>query len=325
MSTSPVRRGVRRWIRAARESSRWVLFGSVLVGTVGCDVAEVVLAEPDPLVVAEIYVELSPDGDRATAFLHRGLGEEELPVDGAEVVLSVDAEAFTLPAQADPADCLLENSLEAITGSCYGGPLPDGFVEPGDALSVTVTLAEGSEITGQSRIPGDFELVTPTLGTAACALAPDTEVELRWTPSGGAWAYLGETLISGLHGVIDDRGLDAELDEDPLRLTGLSVSSADTTMAYPTEFGVFDRFDLDSDVSLLLQEGLPAGTSAEVVIAATDRNYVNWVRGGNFNPSGSVRIPSLFGDVGTGVIGTYVSRRFSVETDPAENLVSCTD
>jgi len=295
------------------------------VSMAGCDVAEVVLAAPEPLVVAEVYVEISPDGDRATAFLHGGLGGSSLPTDGASVVLSVDGDGFELPALADPADCLLENSLEAIEGGCYGGMLPVGFAEPEDALSVTITLADGSELSGESRIPGDFDLLTPTVGTSACYLEPDSDVELTWTASEGGWAYLGETVIAGLQQVIDDREIDAELDEDPLRLTGLSISAADTTMAYPTEFGVFDRFDLDSDVSLLLQEGLPGGTSAEVVIAATDRNYVHWVRGGNFNPSGAVRIPSLFGEAGTGVIGTYVSRRFIADTSPAADLVSCND
>ena len=291
----------------------------------GCDVAEVVLADPDPLVVAEVYVELSPEGDRATAFLHRALATDPIPVDGATVEVRVRDAVLGLDALEDPAECLLENSLEAIDGSCYGGALPAGFAEPGDALSVAIVLADGNELSGESRIPGDFQLVTPSAGTEACSLAPDTAVELNWTRSEGAWAYLGETLIAGLQDVIDERGLAAELDEDPLRLTGLSISAADTTMAFPTEFGVFDRFDLDSDLSLLLQEGLPAGTSAEVVIAAVDRNYVNWVRGGNFNPSGAVRIPSLFGDVGTGVIGTYVSRRFTVDTNAAGTPTSCTE
>ncbi|NIR36178.1 MAG: hypothetical protein GWN02_08535, partial [Gemmatimonadetes bacterium] len=98
------------------------------------------------------------------------------------------------------------------------------------------------------------------------------------------------------------------MEDDPLYLLGLSVSVADTTITFPSEFGVFNRLDLDQDVAVRLQRGLPAGVSAEVTITAVDRNYVNWARGGSFNPSGQVRVPSLRGD-GTGVFGSTVGRR----------------
>ena len=58
-------------------------------------------------------------------------------------------------------------------------------------------------------------------------------------------------------------------------------------------------------------EGLPDGVAAEVSITAVDRNFVNWARGGNFNPSGQVRVPSLFGE-GTGVFGSTIGRTFRV-------------
>ena len=105
-----------------------------------------------------------------------------------------------------------------------------------------------------------------------------------------------------------DRG---EEDNDPLHLLGLSISDQDTTTVFPSEFGVFDRFDLDHDLATRLQEGLPDSTTAEVSITAVEGNYVNWARGGNFNPSGQVRVPSLRGD-GTGVFAATVSRRFVV-------------
>ena len=50
-------------------------------------------------------------------------------------------------------------------------------------------------------------------------------------------------------------------------------------------------------------------------IAAADRNYVNWVRGGNFNPSGQVRVPSVRGD-GTGVFAATVVRSLRVFAAP---------
>lgn len=103
-----------------------------------------------------------------------------------------------------------------------------------------------------------------------------------------------------------------EVEKDPLLLLGLSISESDTTIVFPSEFGLFDRFDLDRDLALLLQTGLPFGTQAGVIVSAVDRSYVNWVRGGNFNPSGEVRVPSLQGD-GTGVFGSIVRRRFDVD------------
>jgi hypothetical protein len=120
---------------------------------------------------------------------------------------------------------------------------------------------------------------------------------------------VNETSISGLGSALASEGI--EVEEDPLYLLGLSISATDTTVVFPSEFGVFDRFDLDQDLAVRLQRGLPEGTGALVTIAAVERNYVNWARGGNFNPSGQVRVASLRGD-GTGVFGAAVVRRFRV-------------
>ena len=140
-------------------------------------------------------------------------------------------------------------------------------------------------------------------------MEPDTPLEVRWTRSAGAWAYVNETSINGLPAALAPENI--EVEEDPLYLLGLSISASDTTVVFPSEFGVFDRFDLEQDLALRLQRGLPGGTDAQVTIAAVERNYVNWVRGGNFNPSGQVRVSSLRGD-GSGVFGAAVLRRFSV-------------
>ncbi len=113
-----------------------------------------------------------------------------------------------------------------------------------------------------------------------------------------------------------------EVEEDPLDLVGLSISASDTTIVFPTEFGVFERFDLDRDLALLLQQGLPRGISVGIVVGAVDRNFVNWVRGGDFNPSGQVRIPSLQGD-GTGVLGSVVRRTIRMETGTGLAIPPC--
>jgi len=46
-------------------------------------------------------------------------------------------------------------------------------------------------------------------------------------------------------------------------------------------------------------------------VAAADRNYVNAVRGGGFNPSGPVRVSSVVGD-GIGTFGSLVPLRLFV-------------
>jgi len=218
------------------------------------------------------------------------------------------------------APCIIPEDANEVEGTCYAiHPVPEGFVGAGATIEALVVLPDGSELTGRTVVPSDFELLVPqSVGPRGCVSEPGELLDLVWTMSEGAWAYLGETRISGLADVLQEMGSEAELDEDPLFLTGLSLSAADTTMMFPSEFGVFDRFDLDHDISVLLQAGLPGGTSAEVTIAAVDRNSVNWVRGGGFNPSGAIRVPSLFGDMGTGVIGSSVRYGFKVWTEQPE-------
>ena len=70
-------------------------------------------------------------------------------------------------------------------------------------------------------------------------------------------------------------------------------------------------YNLDHDVAVALQRGLPDSTSALVTVTAVERNWVNWARGGTFNPSGQVRVPSVRGD-GTGVFGSALIRAFRV-------------
>ena len=134
-------------------------------------------------------------------------------------------------------------------------------------------------------------------------------MDVAWTPSSGAWAYFAEALANGLDDALQDEGI--EVEEDPFYLTGISVSAADTTIRYPAEFGVFDRASIDTDLAVRLQRGIPDGVITNMAITAVDRNYTNWVRGGNFNPSGQVRIPSVRGE-GTGFFGSAVVRAFNI-------------
>jgi hypothetical protein len=186
-------------------------------------------------------------------------------------------------------------------------------------LEVQVLLPDGRQLAGGATLPGNFDLVRPRF--RACGLPPDTTLEIQWTRAEGAWAYASETLLWGIREAVAPLGI--EVDEDPLSLLGISVSDADTTIVFPSEFGVFSRFSLDQELSLILQKGIPQGTSADVTVAALERNYVNWLRAGSFNPSGQVRVPSLRGD-GTGVLGLALRRTLRIDgVPPGAGFPSC--
>lgn len=307
-----------------------VTMGLLLGGVAACELQEVSIADPPvDVIVVEGLVQLglpSTSGaddsfDRIAVFLHRTVqGSEGLnePVPGALVQVSGPGGAvYRLRELLDPSPCVSSTPFEG-TGTCYlvGGldlaELPP--IRPGDTLELEVQPLEGGAIRGRTVVPGAYDFVGPANGQV-CVLRPDRPYPLVWTESEGAWAYVSETQLYGLRAALEPRGIEVEI--DPLFLVGLSISAADTTITFPGEFGVFDRFDLDRDVAVYLQQGMPPSTWAEVVVAAVDRNYVNWIRGGNFNPSGTVRIPSVTG-AGTGFFGSATGRwlRFVVDPPP---------
>jgi len=290
---------------------------------VACELDEITIADVEPVVVVEAYANLAPDGDEVRAYLHwtAGVDTAGLPPLGASIVVVERTDGLAITLAQNPLDECLESypEEEAHTGACF---LADGasasLLEPGDTLGLDVTVSDGRVLSGLTVIPTAFEIAeTPE----QCRLDPNTLLPIRWTRSSGAWAYVNETSIRGLPAALEDEGIQVE--EDPLYLLGLSIADRDTTIVFPSEFGVFNRFELDQDVAVRLQRGLPSGTVAEVTITAVERNYVNWARGGNFNPSGQVRVPSLSGD-GTGVFGATVNRGFTVvSTDGSSAAPPC--
>lgn len=289
----------------------------------GCELEEVSLTEPRSVLVAEVYARLGEGRAELTGFLQwtqgslgpSDLGDAEIDVTGPGNL------AIPLFPTASSA-CLATDLSGEVEGACFrASPLEEGVLRPGDRIEVEIRTADGGILEGGAVLPGAFALIRPDVDTP-CALPPGVPLELLWTRSDGAWAYIGEAVLSGLRESMASRGV--ELDQDSVTLVGLSLSESDTTLVFPMEFGVFERFDLDRELALALQEGLPTGVDAEVVISALERNYVNWVRGGNFNPSGPVRVPSLRGD-GTGVLGGAVRKVIRVIGGPPEpGLPGCT-
>jgi hypothetical protein len=290
----------------------------------GCELEEVTIVEVEPVVVAEVYADAGPDGtNQVSAFLHRTVGIDTTGLPNLEdsriTVRSETGVSFPL-ASAALDDCV--KSFPPATGEAGACFLSDDVyaaeIRPGEVLELDVELPGGGLLQGAARIPAPFAL--PGFDSP-CRLPPNTLLPVRWTRSEGAWAYVNETSILGLPDALQSEGI--VVVEDPLYLLGLSISDVDTTIVFPSEFGLFNRFDLDQDVAVRLQRGLPRDAIAEITITAVEGNYVNWARGGNFNPSGQVRVPSLRGD-GTGVFGATFNQNFIVvsEEDPS-GVPSC--
>jgi hypothetical protein len=302
---------------------RTLTVGLLAVIVAGCELEEITLVDAEDVVVAEVYVNLAadPDDNEIRAFLHRTVGTEETVAelfDARVTVRRSDGVSFVLSG-ASVDDCV-ESAPTLEPGACFlVNDSTTSVLSPGDIFEVEIELVDGGLIFGAAQVPGRFDLAGYP---ATCRVPPDVLMEVAWSPSERAWAYLNETSIRDLPEALAPEGI--EVEDDPLYLLGLSIADSDTTIVFPSQFGVFNRLELDQDVAVRLQRGLPAGSRAQVSITAVDRNYVNWARGGNFNPSGQVRIASLRGD-GTGVFGATYGHTFQVlaRTDPIPSGVNC--
>ena len=288
---------------------------ALLASVAACELQEITVARSEDVVVAEVYLSSDVNGVSGTAWIHRTLGNagSRQEMSAADVFLRAESRVSTVRLRlAEPSVCAGDELPDDFPGSCFfAGPLDPRYFGPGSFVEAIIRLPDGGRITGQTRVPGRYELLSPrTNRRRMCSVEPAQRLTVEWTRAQGAWAYISETQIINLTAALEDTNI--EVEEDPLLLVGLSISETDTTIVFPSEFGLFDRPNLGRDLALVLQEGLPFGTQAEVVIAAADRNYVNWVRRGVFNPSGIVRTPSLHGD-GTGVFGSVVRQRFTVD------------
>jgi hypothetical protein len=300
----------------------------VLVWSCGIDPVAVTL--PEDVVVAEVF--LRSGSGRQLAFLHRtlGSGRGDTVPNAVVQVIAPDGRVLRF-SRVSPIDCLTDRAAgqPVPIGTCYAGggggiAMPPGqlppTIDPGSTYELRITLLDGKVMTGTTRVPGTFAFRRPA--TTNCSLPPDTRLDLGWTPSQNAWVYVAETTMSGIQTALAARNI--FVPDDNLRLLGLAISRADTAIVFPTEFGVFERGDDETGpVLAAIQNGLPAGVTARIQLAAADRNYVNWMRGGNFNPSGPVRVPSIRGE-GTGAFGSLVSRTITIRTgNPTSQFPPC--
>ena len=293
----------------------------------GCELREVSLTEPEHTIVVEAYVRVGETAfgfprNRATVLLHETLASDGSTgaVPGADVVIRRTTDGLSLAMQETAlGDCATAVPANGAAGTCYlpGSGVLLSRLRPGDPLELRIELAGGGVLLSETVVPGSFQL-HDVISNGSCDLTPGRLSEITWSPSAGAWAYISDTYLQGLGPIFGSAVVD-----DPLYLLGLSVSARDTTIVFPSEFGLFTRGEVDREVSLALQSGLPPGTSATVSVAAVDRNWVNWARGGSFNPSGLVRVPSVRG-LGTGVFAAGVRHTFIVQArEPSGSLPAC--
>ncbi len=293
-----------------------------------CTLADVTLPAGEEVLAVEAV--LRADVTIQTVVLHRSLdGRDVRGVPGARVTVTAqDGRAITFLESGQecfrvPSD-YFEEEPGSVKATCYRSSVDEGFwVRPGAVYLLRVETPDGRVIQGRTRVPGAFALVglpftrrAEARAAALCALAPGRILPVAWTRSDSAWSYIAPLRVFDLRPALARDGIQAAI-PDPVELVGLAISEGDTTIALPSEFGVFDRFELDNAALSALQSGFPDGVVAEMLVAAADRNYVNGVRGGRFNPSGPVRISSVSGD-GVGVFGSLVPLYVRIRVQPDE-------
>jgi hypothetical protein len=289
---------------------------ALLVTLTGCTLTEVTTPDGRDLLVVEGV--LRSGRSTQTVLLHRSLSGTLVKGEpGARVAIRTPGGADIVLAEGDVEACtnnlsLLRDEMLEVEATCYTAIFT---ATPGESYELRITTTDGLIVRGKTTLPGSFEFAVPAAHIRDCGLPAMTNLPLVWTQSEGAWAYLATIGVRGLREGFSGSGIEAP---DFLQLTGLAISQSDTTIVLPREFGVFERFGDNQALLQALQLGFPAGARVELVVAAADRNYVNGVRGGAFNPSGNVRISSVVGD-GVGIFGSIAVLNLNVRV--GENLL----
>lgn len=319
-ATFPMRRaGMRRLL---------TLLG-MMVGAAGCDVTDVPPGSGQKMLVASATVVLTVDpadptriDTRAVALISEAYQQVLTEVPGAAVsVTGASGRSLSLVAEEDPLgactvlseDLYGEDGPLGIIGSCHTAAAPSAVFAPGEVLALAVTTPDGGVLEGTSRMPDAFTPRGLSVEDGRCRVEPGTGYRFAWSPVGGTWAHVGEAEITGL-----SPGLWSSSDPLYLPVTVLGRGRDVTDMVFPRDFLLELLSDVDNvELHRTLDAGLPGGASAEVTIAALDRNWANWIREGRLNINGETVIPSVFGD-GTGMFGTAVRWKVEVESRAAE-------
>jgi hypothetical protein len=292
----------------------------------GCTLGEVTATEGGDVLVVESHLEAG--GARQAVLLHRSLqGELVRGEPGAVVTIKGPGGDVARLAQLPLEFCAgsvspeLTDSL-AVAATCYATDFVDReLVHAGETYELEVLTTRGERVRGRTTVPGPFEFrAPPAQGEfSACRLPRRTNLPLIWTRAKGAWSYLATMEVMGLRAALEGTGIEAP---ERLELTGLAISESDTTLVIPADFGLFELSNVPTELLVYLQGGFPPGISVRVRVAALDRNYVNAIRGGSFNPSGPIRLSTVVGD-GVGVFGSYVAHDLFIAVESTPPLPEC--
>lgn len=297
----------------------------LLVALGACDLDEVTIPSGDDTLIVEAVLRSGAPVQRV--LLHRTIdGPVVRGEPGAEVIV-VSASGDTLAfAERSQSDCIASDTPPHDTeASCYlAENVPASWIEPGVEYELHVHTTRGEHAFGRTQVPDDFAMVgLPTHGPGGggyhCTLPPQQSVDLFWTASPTASAYLSELQASGLRDALADAGI-PDIPE-PLTLTGVSVSSTDTTINLPSAYGVEERWELDQDLLRAVKDGFPEGVRLAVVVAAGDKNLTDSYRE-EVGLTGLVRGPSVTGD-GTGVFGSMVPLSLDIDVANGAAEDSC--
>ena len=295
-----------------------------------CVLADVTTVAGEDVLVVESVLRVG--AERQIILLHRSVQDQIVRGESGATVIVRTAEGQEIQfverrpgGYPEETICGAPFSPPEQAASCYVSPRSAGeWVEGGETYELEIRTRAGEQLRGRTRVPNPFfwSFVSRPLEEQIpfCGIPPGEPWEIAWSPSEGAWSYVADLEIFGLRERLAEAGVPPDEVPDPLKLFGLAISNSDTTLVVPTNFGLFERFDFDQRLLRALQQGFPAGTSALLTLAAADRNYVNGIRGGNFNPSGPVRIGSVVGD-GVGTFGSLYPIRLAMGV--REGPVSC--
>lgn len=292
----------------------------------GCTLGEVTATEGGDVLVVESHLEAG--GARQAVLLHRSLQGELVRGEPGAIVTITGPDGDVIPLGQLPLEfCAgavspeLTDSL-AVAATCYATDFVDrGRVRPGETYELEVVTRGGERVRGRTTVPGQFAFrAPPAQGEfSACTLPQGTNLPLVWTRAKGAWSYLATMEVMGLRAALEGTGIEAP---ERLELTGLAISESDTTLVIPADFGLFELGNVATELLVYLQQGFPPGVSVRLRLAALDRNYVNAIRGGSFNPSGPIRLSTVVGD-GVGVFGSYVAHDLFIVIESTSPLPDC--
>ena len=118
----------------------WWVLAAVPVLT-ACELDEVSLTEPEPVLVAEVYLEVGDGQDELSAFLQWTLGDRHVTeLAGAFIgVMNESGQEWRLE-RTVRSDCLGVEILDDVDGICFvARGLEDGSIRPGEHLEVRIT------------------------------------------------------------------------------------------------------------------------------------------------------------------------------------------